>query len=266
MVNAIHCGGSGLVGDRGRSMKPLRRVGIVVMALATTISFPPLVRAQSSGWESILSLYGFAASVDGDVSLGPVEAPVEANFGDVLENLQFAAQARYRGQSDRFSLVADFTFLAIGNSKDTGLVRRGDLDQVIFDVTGGYRFSPIAEVFAGLRVTELDAKLGLGDPLVRELTGGETFYDPVLGARVLSPLGADGKWWLQAHGDIGGFGAGMDFTWQTMANVGWKPTERISLWFGYRVLGQDFDEAGQAERFAMDVRLHGPQLGLGLHF
>ena len=59
----------------------------------------------------------------------------------------------------------------------------------------------------------------------------------------------------------------MDFTWQAMANVGFKPREWISIWGGYRVLGQDFDDdVGQQERFGMDVTYHGPSFGVGFHF
>jgi hypothetical protein len=146
------------------------------------------------------------------------------------------------------------------------LVRRADLDQLIVDITGGYRFSPIVEAFAGLRVTDLSTKVGLGDPVVTELKGSDTFYDPVIGTRLLTPLSQNGRWWLQARGDIGGFGASMDFTWQAMANIGFKPTERISIFGGYRALGQDFKDAGGSERFSLDVIYHGPVFGLGFHF
>jgi hypothetical protein len=58
----------------------------------------------------------------------------------------------------------------------------------------------------------------------------------------------------------------MDFTWQAMANVGFKPSEWISIWGGFRALGQDFDDVGQQQRFGMDVTYYGPEFGLGFHF
>lgn len=58
----------------------------------------------------------------------------------------------------------------------------------------------------------------------------------------------------------------MDFTWQAMVHVGFKPTEWISIWGGYRALGQDFDDVRHQERFGMDVIYHGPVFGAGFHF
>ncbi len=51
-----------------------------------------------------------------------------------------------------------------------------------------------------------------------------------------------------------------------MANVGFKPAERISLFGGYRALGQDFKDAGGSEKFGMDVTYKGPLFGVVFHF
>ena len=247
----------------------MKYVGVVALVVTVVALFPQLGEAQGRSdreWENNVFLYGLVASIDGDARVGPIEQPVDVSFGDILDNLQMAFMGGYRGSNDRFSVVADVIFLALGNSKDTGLVRRADLDQLIIDVTAGYRFSSNFEAFAGLRATDLSAKIGLGDPLRREFEPSKTFYDPIFGARVMAPLDEGRKWWLQGRGDIGGFGASMDFTWQAMAHVGFKPTEWISIWGGYRALGQDFDDAGAQERFGMDVTYHGPVFGVGFHF
>ena len=247
----------------------MNRIGILTFLLSAVTLFPQLAQAQGQSnraWQNDVFLYGLAASITGDAQFGPAQLPVDVSFSDVLDNLQMGFMGGYRGSSERFSVVADVIYLALGNASTTGLVRRPDLDQLIVDITGGYRFSPIVEAFAGLRITDLSTKVGLGDPVVTELEGSDTFYDPVVGARVLTPLSQNGRWWLQARGDIGGFGASMDFTWQAMANVGFKPTERISIFGGYRALGQDFKDAGGSERFSLDVIYHGPLFGLGFHF
>ncbi len=247
----------------------MNRIGVLTFLLSAVTLFPQLAQVQGQSnraWQNDVFLYGLAASITGDVQFGPVQQPVDVSFSDVLDNLQMGFMGGYRGSSERFSVVADVIYLALGNASTTGLVRRADLDQLIVDITGGYRFSPIVEAFAGLRVTDLSTKVGLGDPVVTELKGSDTFYDPVVGARVLTPLSQNGRWWLQARGDIGGFGASMDFTWQAMANVGFKPTERISIFGGYRALGQDFKDAGGSERFSLDVIYYGPVFGVGFHF
>jgi hypothetical protein len=243
------------------------RVTALVFSVAAL--FPQLAEAQGRSdreWQNNVFVYGLLPAINGDARVGPIEQPVDVSIGEFLDNLQMGFMGAYRGSTDRFSVVADFAFFGLGNTSDSGLVRRVDLDQLIVDVTGGYRFSPNVEAFAGLRVTDLSTKFGLGDPLRREFEPSKTFYDPIFGARVITPLEEGRKWWLQARGDIGGFGASMDFTWQAMANIGFKPSEWISIWGGYRALGQDFDEVGPQERFAMDVTYHGPLFGVGFHF
>ncbi len=248
----------------------MNRIGFLTFLLSAVTLFPQLAQAQGQSnraWRNDVFLYGLASSISGDAQLGgPVQLPVDVSFSDILDNLQMGFMGGYRGSSERFSVVADVIYLGLGNSSDTGLVRRADLDQLIVDVTGGYRFSSIVEAFAGLRVTDLSTKVGLEDPVITELEGSDTFYDPVVGVRVLTPLSQNGRWWLQARGDIGGFGASMDFTWQAMANVGFKPAEWISIFGGYRAFGQDFKDAGGSERFSLDVTYYGPLFGLGFHF
>ena len=242
---------------------------LVALVFAVAALFPQLGEAQGRSdrdWQNNVFLYGLFASIGGDARFGPIEQPVDVNFGDILDNLQMGFLGAYRGSNDRFSVVADAVFLALGNSKDTGLVRRADLDMLIVDVTAGYRFSDNIEAFAGLRATDVSTKIGVGDPVIQEFKPSKTFYDPIFGARVMAPLDEGRKWWLQSRGDIGGFGASMDFTWQAMAHVGFKPSEWISIWGGYRAIGQDFDDAGEQERFGMDVTYHGPVFGVGFHF
>ena len=247
----------------------MKHVGVVALVVTVVALIPQLGEAQGRSdreWQNNVLFYGFGASITGDGVFGPIEQPDDVPIGDTLDKLQMGFLGAYRGSNDRFSVVADVVYLALGNSKDTGLVRRADLDLLLVDVTAGYRFSSTFEAFGGLRVTDLRAKIGLGDPIRREFEPSNTFYDPIFGARVMAPLDEGGKWWLQSRGDIGGFGVGVDFTWQAMAHIGFKPSEWISIWGGYRALGQDFEEAGERERFSMDVIYHGPVFGVGIHF
>jgi len=247
----------------------MKQVG-VVLAVAVVALFPQPGEAQGRSdreWQNNVFVYGVLPAINGDARVGPIEEPVDVSIGDFLDKLQMGFMGAYRGSNDRFSVVADVLYMALGDSSDSGLIRRADVDQLIVDVTGGYRFSNSVEAFAGMRFTDISTKIGLGDPLRREFEPSKTFYDPIFGARVIAPLDEGRKWWLQAYGDIGGFGVSMDFTWQAMANVGFKPREWISIWGGYRVLGQDFDnDVGQQERFGMDVTYHGPSFGVGFHF
>ena len=248
----------------------MKRAVIVIFLLGVLVSRVGQAQGRSDkDWQNNVFVYGLATAISGDARFGPLESPVDISFSDILDNLEGGFMGRYRGSNERFSVVADFIYLSLGNDKDSGPVRRGELDQLIVDITGGYRFSPVFEALFGVRITDLSTSIRLERPISGselELGGSDTFYDPIFGARLSTPLDENQKWWLQAHGDIGGFGVGMDFTWQVMANVGWKPAQWISIWGGYRALGQDFDNAGDREKFGATLTYFGPQFGVGFHF
>ncbi len=248
----------------------MKRAVIVIFLLGVLVSRVGQAQGRSDkDWQNNVFVYGLATAISGDARFGPLESPVDISFSDILDNLEGGFMGRYRGSNERFSVVADFIYLNLGNDKDSGLVRRGDLEQLVVEITGAYRFSPIFEALFGVRITDLSTSIRLERPISGselELGGSDTFYDPIFGARLSTSLDENQKWWLQAHGDIGGFGVGMDFTWQVMANVGWKPAQWISIWGGYRALGQDFDNAGDREKFGATLTYFGPQFGVGFHF
>jgi len=247
----------------------MNRIGPLtgLLALLTVVPSVGLAQTRSSGaWENDIMLYGIGAQIDGDARFERFEAPVDVSFGDILDNLEMGFMGAYRGGTEDFSLVVDAIYLDLGKSSDEGLVRRAEFAELVLDFTGGYRLSSGVEFFGGLRVTDLSTKVGLLDQLGVEIEASDTFYDPILGVRFVRPLSESGRWLLQARGDIGGFGASMDLTWQAMGHVGFKATEWFSIWGGYRALGQDFKDSGESGKSSMDVVCHGPVFGVGFHF
>lgn len=68
--------------------------------------------------------------------------------------------------------------------------------------------------------------------------------------------------YFRAAGDIGGFGAASDLTWQAMAGFGWRFSENGGAFLGYRAIGTDYEDGG----FTYDMVVHGPLLGLEFVF
>jgi hypothetical protein len=220
--------------------------------------------AAAQEWENTLGLYVIGVSVDGDASLGSIDEQLDVSFDQILDNLQMTGMVHYRGQGERWTIVGDGIFLALGNSKD--LPRRSaDLDMLVLELDGGYRFTNILEGFAGLRYTDISVAgtLEIG-PLEQRLDESAAFWDPIIGLRVLAPLSE--RWRLQAQGDIGGFGVGMDLTWQAMAHLSYRASNVVSVWLGYRALAQDFSAGGCRGSLDLDAVYHGPELGVGFHF
>ena len=64
------------------------------------------------------------------------------------------------------------------------------------------------------------------------------------------------------YADIGGFGAGSQFSWEIYAGLDYAFTETFSAIAGFRYLSIDYDQTGT------DLKLdtYGPLIGATLHF
>ena len=70
------------------------------------------------------------------------------------------------------------------------------------------------------------------------------------------------RWFFRYNGDIGGFGAGAELTWQVFGGLGFRLNDHVSAGLGYRALGVDYDK----KAFALDTVTHGPLLGLEIRW
>ncbi len=242
------------------------RSAAVLALLVSGLTLPGTALAQATEWQHTFVLYGWGTGIDGDMTVGPVESSSSVDFDQILENLELAAMAGYRGQGERWAFVVDAFFAGLGGTREGAVVDADlDFDEIIFQADAAYRMNENVELLFGARYVRLQTTLKLTAVLGGEerLENDATFIDPVVGVRFLGAPGE--KFRLQAQADIGG-GAGMDLTWQAMFNVGYQATESVSLWLGYRALSMDFDDSGGRNRFSADLLSHGPLLGVALHF
>lgn len=99
-------------------------------------------------------------------------------------------------------------------------------------------------------------------------SGSVDWVDPFVGARMRYDV--DKGQWLTIRGDVGGFGAGSDFSWQTIAAYNWQvcldSAYEIDAYIGYRALSVDYSEGNGNKRYEYDVIQHGPVMGLSMQF
>lgn len=244
----------------------LQHALVAITLCLAGVAVPGAAVAQSSDWQNTFVLYGWGTNIDGDMTVGPVESSADVDFDQILDSLELAAMARYRGQGERWAFVVDGIFAGLGGTHEGELVEEDlDFDEIIFQADAAYRMNENVELLFGARYVRLQTTLKLSGILGGEarLENDATFIDPVVGARFFGAPGE--KLRLQAQADIGG-GAGMDLTWQAMFNVGYQATDRVSLWLGYRALSMDFDDSGGRNLFSADLLSHGPLVGAALHF
>ena len=75
-------------------------------------------------------------------------------------------------------------------------------------------------------------------------------------------------WFVMLRGDIGGFGAGSNFSWTAAGGVGYNVSDLFSIVAQYKALGVDFenDEAGTPDFLLFDAIVHGPLVGFVFRF
>ena len=73
---------------------------------------------------------------------------------------------------------------------------------------------------------------------------------------------------LGVRGEVGGFGIGSasELTWSVVGGLGYKLSDRWTLKMGYRVYDIDYERGRGLSRIGMDMRMHGPWLGLTYGF
>jgi len=183
--------------------------------------------------------------------IGPV-APVDLSlpFGKVLKGFKFAFMGAAEAKHDRLIFLGDLTFIHLGSDKGIGIrdpdFLSAELDSRTAEITlvGGYRVvdddAVKLDLLAGGRMNWFDTSMQLDGPN-RSASGSvkQTWFDPLLAARVQGPLG--GKWSFSAYGDIGGFGIGSDITWQAVATVNYQINHKMAVGAGWRHYKVNYD-------------------------
>ncbi|WEX07512.1 hypothetical protein [Chelativorans sp. AA-79] len=233
----------------------------------------PLAPA-SSEWIFQITPYVWAAGMEGDVS--PFRrAPtihVEKDFSDILDDLNVAGFVNFWARKDRFVISGDVMYVDIAESATSrplpiiGAIS-ADYDTAQFAATlqAGYRVYDAPrftfDVLGGARYWHLWNDLNVR-VAGRSLTIESDFdwIDPVVGAR--AHFHFNDRFSILSQGDIGGFGAGSDFTWQVLATANYSFNKKVTLSAGYKVLSVDYDDDGHV----FDTTLSGPVLGLTYRF
>lgn len=209
--------------------------------------------------------------------------PVMGDFEARNEQYGFYADVLYGGESYKQSALKTTRGATI--SEALGLKTQTTVAEfgLVF-VLGKWRDrckSTALDLLIGARYWHVDASLKLdlteevsvpGIRLEREYAVAEElgvhWVDPMIGVRIRRDLGNGKKWRLR--GDVAGFGAGSDFTWNLETTYEFPVCksrfQNLHQVIGYRLLDVDYSTENTSARFDFDYFLHGPILGLSMTF
>lgn len=247
---------------------------VAAAALATLLAAgAAAAQDEAPSWEGRLVLYGWFAGLDGDITARNSGAGtgVSLSPGDVLDRLDTGLFAHGEISRGRFGALLDANYIELSDSQDVtaplpgrisgdttltmitaaGFWRAVDRPDVAVDLYGGGRF---VNLDVGLKAT-----VAGGGPSARA-DADDNWLDPIVGVRATAPLNE--RLTLTGLADIGGFGAGSDFSAQVFAGLSLRLTEWFSAEAGLRYLHID----REASRVNFDADLWGPTVGLAVEF
>ena len=225
------------------------------------------------GWEFVVAPYLWMAGLDGDVTVKGTKSSVDADFGDIMDNLDTGALGYFEARNGKWGVYADLMYIKVAydakvgatsiDVESTTTMAEGGVLCRIFEGYSGAQGSPTGtDIFFGGRYINLDAELDFA--AIPDVSSDRNWWDPLIGVAYSHDLSKD--WLIKATADIGGFGIGSDLTWGFRLLGGYRLGKHANLWFGYRYLDIDYDEGSGANKFEYDVTMHGPVLGASFHF
>ncbi|MGO4739237.1 hypothetical protein AB4099_21995 [Bosea sp. 2KB_26] len=276
-----------------------------VVAQAADLPPPaaPVAPIMTSAWAFRFTPYGWLTSLNGNQTVKGRTAKVDASFIDVVDatlgdgGTLFALMADIEARNGRFSLLGNFVGLkvsvdrsgvrtrsatpdisgAVGASGDAKtsmaileagaayeLARYGS---VSFDVLAGARYwYQRADLSFDLGATVDVGDLRFGRNVAIARSGSVDWVDGFAGARMR--IGVAPGQEIVLRGDLGG--GGSKFSWQGIAAYSFDFAEKNGVTYsgvlGYRALYADYAQGEGRRRYAFDMLMHGPVVGLSLRF
>lgn len=290
---AVVLAGSVLAQESAAGQATAAAPGTAAPNAASPAAMEPTVQ---SGLQAAVTPYFWALSMSGDAAVRGVDTNVNVDFGDLLSHADklYGFMGAVDLTSNRWVFQINGAYAHVGEEDAAGhagaVSTSTDLDTnaAWLELAAGYRLIDskgsggstgfTLDGLVGGRYTYIDvdadvtasANVTLPDGTVltanvsKSLSTQQDWVEPFVGLRGVVEL--SDRWTLNLRGDVGGFGVdGSDFSWQAVAAMGYKfhmGNTAASFVFGYRALGQDYQNGG----FEWEVVAHGPMIGMQMRF
>jgi opacity protein-like surface antigen len=266
-----------------RTHSSLRPAALAALAALVAAPAAQAQAASADAWQLESSLYVWVPGTYGDSQIGSLpKLHVKQTPAQALDRLDLGLMGSLEARKGRWGLMADAFHVRLSESGSATRLVAGvpvatvnaevALRQTINALGTSYRLDPgmtganTVDVLGGLRYMRIrmDAELTVA-ALGQLQTSSSPRYDkswtePYLGARITAPVAP--QWTALAQGDVGGFGAGGDHSWQLHLGARYEWSRTLSSTIGYRWLHSKVDD----DDFKAKLNLRGIQASLGYRF
>jgi hypothetical protein len=220
---------------------------------ASLILATPLANAQE--WDWSLTPYLWAAGIDGDTGIGPVQADLSVDFSDIVDVLDGAALVHVEAMKDDQGYFGDLVYLSLEADHD----RAGtELDTTIVELGYLRRTSAVGIEF-GIRYWDFDLEIDPTTTLPVATAQAESdWIDGFVGIRHVREI--TDKWNLTTRANIGA--GGTDFTYGVGLIFGREMQSGSQFVAGLKLLDIDYeDTTANGRSFTLDTMFLGGTIG-----
>jgi hypothetical protein len=213
--------------------------------------------------------------ISGEGTIGDNSQPIEVDFGNLFENLEFIFTVHFEAGRGRWGGFFDYSYIDLNSDVKQLPQSTLNVDMLIQLVEGGgtIRLAKGFEALAGVRYVSMDSDTRIGQG--PQLNMDQSWADPIFGVRYISDQSKRVS--FMGSFDLGGYSTSnsSDFTWNVAALVEIKLKRWLSLIGGYRALSFDYKTKVAPEQapgvlpgapFRFDAIMQGPVFALGFNF
>jgi hypothetical protein len=237
--------------------------------------------APQSQLEFNVAPFAWLPGSNGDVTVRGHKFQADKSFSDIFNKSDslLGLAAHVEARKDDFGVFAEPIYMQLKFNQTVETVQThltSDLEYVefggfyrAFQGTVGVDGKPrdwLIDGLVGGRYTYLNQEVSV-EGFPKSPSKSASWVDPFLGARARIDL--DDHFQFEVRGDIGGFGVGSDFSWNTWALLGYRfPlfSAQGLVFAGYKALAQNYKSGSGTDEFRWDVILRGPVFGMNVKF
>lgn len=241
----------------------LKVIAVICATGLTSIASAGVIRddKSDSDWEILVAPYLWGVSLDGTSEISGLPAEIDADFSDILSNLNVAASLHTEFHRGKWGFVFDPTYLSLEADIEVptpGSSPKADIDIWLVEAWAAYKITPNWEVLGGARWQDQDIDVSdlPSPPLpIDSISGGDSWLDWFAGTRFNYPLGQ--RWNATARGDIAVAGDS-ERSVNIEVFVNRRFGTNMALNVGYRYFKDDYDDTPS---YGWDIEQTGPVVG-----
>ncbi|MGI9535244.1 MAG: hypothetical protein ACR2NW_09870 [Thermodesulfobacteriota bacterium] len=241
----------------------------------------PLVTDE---WQFFVAPYLWFVGLNGDLAVNGQQSSVDASFGDIWDQLDFAFQIHAEAMKNNYFFYIDETYMKLSINQNIepdlplpiGANINIGVQMNLLDFGGGYRLIAPSQgvpvyfdLYGGGRwwIVDIDQNINFQNIPSQSSSTNEKWFDFIVGARMIALLGDN--FIATVKTDFGGFDFSFSskFTWNIIANLGYETNwHGFTPFIGWRSLYVDYEDGSGSDFFQYNVWMNGIQAGLGFRF